>query len=221
MIKNWWKFLGVMLILYVIYKGFTIDVPRLDVLNETIRNLFFHVPMWFSMMLLLFLSVIYSVLFLANNKLKNDNWANALSSGGILFGSLGLVTGMIWGNFTWGTPWPNDPKIHGAAITILIYLAYKVLRNSVKDENKQARIAAVYNMFAFVMLVVFLVIYPRTQSSLHPGAEGNPGFNQYDLDSNLRMVFYPAVIGWFLIGLWVSQLTKRLNQKEQELLEIE
>ena len=45
----------------------------------------------------------------------------------------------------------------------------------------------------------------------YPGNGGNPGFNSYDLDSRMRMVFYPAVIGWFLLGLWISTLHIRIN----------
>ena len=220
MLKDWWKFIGIFLILFVIYKGFTIDVPQLEILNESIRSIFFHVPMWFGMMLLLFGSLIFSIRFLSSGKINHDIWSSSLAKSGILLGFLGLTTGMMWGNYTWGTPWPNDPKLHGASITLLIYMAYQILRNAIKDEDKKGKISAVYNVFAYAMLIVFLVVYPRSQSSLHPGAEGNPGFNQYDLDSNLRMIFYPAIIGWFIIGLWISQLTYRLKLKENELLYI-
>lgn len=47
--------------------------------------------------------------------------------------------------------------------------------------------------------------------SLHPGNGGNPGFNSYDLDSNMRLVFYPAVIGWALLGVWVSTIRYRMR----------
>jgi heme exporter protein C len=45
--------------------------------------------------------------------------------------------------------------------------------------------------------------------SLHPGNGGNPGFNAYDLDSSLRAIFYPAVIGWTLLGYWIATLKIR------------
>jgi heme exporter protein C len=47
--------------------------------------------------------------------------------------------------------------------------------------------------------------------SLHPGNGGNPGFNAYELDSRLRMIFYPAVVGWSLLGLWLAEQRIRLN----------
>jgi heme exporter protein C len=59
--------------------------------------------------------------------------------------------------------------------------------------------------------MVFIMIMPRLVDSLHPGNGGNPGFGKYDLDSNMRMVFYPAIIGWSLMGVWMMQLGIRLN----------
>ena len=93
-------------------------------------------------------------------------------------GMLGLVTGAIWANFTWGAPWSNDPKQIGVAIGLLIYLAYLVLRNSLLDIDKRARIAAVYNIFAYFIYLPLIMILPRMVESLHPGGkgvQGNPG----------------------------------------------
>ena len=191
--------------------GFLGEVPRLNILNETIRNLYFHVGMWFAMIALMTVSLVYSIRFLIGNKLgfylKSAQYAHV----GVLLGVLGLTTGMLWGNYTWGDFWPDDPKIHGAAVTVLIYLAYFVLRSGITDLEKRARISASYNAFAYVLLVIFLIIYPRIAPSLHPGNGGNPGFNSYDLDSNMRKVFYPAILGWILLGLWLAQLKSRIS----------
>ncbi|MEZ4722348.1 MAG: ABC transporter permease, partial [Flavobacteriales bacterium] len=93
----------------------------------------------------------------------------------------------------------------------LAYLAYVVLRNSITDEIMRAKVSAVYNIFAFVMMVIFVFILPRMTDSLHPGNGGNPAFSGYDLDSTMRMVFYPATIGWILLGLWISEVRYRME----------
>jgi heme exporter protein C len=56
---------------------------------------------------------------------------------------------------------------------------------------------------------------------MHPGNGGNPGFNMYDLDSKMRMVFYPAVIGWILLGLWITSLRIRMKLVEEKIIEAE
>lgn len=188
------------------------DVPRLDVLNETIRNLYYHVSMWFAMVFMLLLSMIYGIKHLSDNQQKWDNYSKLFAQTGMFFAVAGLLTGMVWANYTWGAPWVNDPKLNGTAVTMLVYLAYFVLRGSVDDAEKRGRLSGVYNIFAFVLMIVFIGILPRLTDSLHPGNGGNPGFSNYDLDANMRAVFYPAVLGWILIGVWITQLFIRTEK---------
>ena len=186
--------------------------PHRSLLNESVRNLFFHVPMWFAMMVLMTISVIHSVRYLRSNDLAQDDGALSAAHVGLLFALLGLVTGSIWARVTWGGWWTSDTKLNGAAVTTLIYSAYLVLRGSVPDQYKAARLAAVYNIFAFVLMVVFLMVLPRLSDSLHPGNGGNPAFSQYDLDDRLRLVFYPAVLGWILLAAWAYDLARRARR---------
>ena len=205
----WWKILAIILVSYTVIVGFLIKVPRIAIVQESVRNQFFHVSMWFSMMVLLTTSLIYSIRYLSRPSQRVDRIAEEFAYMGIVLGLLGLTTGSIWARFTWGAWWVNDPKLNGAAICMLIYLAYVVLRNSIEDEIQRARIGAVYNIFAWATLLPLLYILPRLTDSLHPGSGGNPGFNIYDLDNNLRLVFYPSIIGWTLLSVWIIQLRVR------------
>jgi heme exporter protein C len=210
--KHWWKLLALALVSYAILGGLLLEVPRLAILNETIRNLYFHVTMWFGMIILLLVSVTYSILYLSKGKNEYDFRAVEFANIGILFGVLGIITGMLWATFTWGEPWSGDAKQNTSAIALLIYLAYLVLRSSIEDEQQRARISAIYNIFAFAALIPLLFILPRLTDSMHPGNGGNPGFNYYDLDDKLRLVFYPAVVGWTLLGVWLVSLRVRLKE---------
>ncbi len=189
--------------------------PNRSILNETIRNLFFHVPMWFTMMVLMTIAFWQSLVVLRSGSLKADQRALSAVDTSLLFAALGLVTGSIWARATWGDWWTNDPKLNGAAVAVLIYAAYLVLRGSVPDLHKRARLAAIYNIFAYVLMLVFTMVLPRLTDSLHPGNGGNPAFSQYDLDSSLRAVFYPAVLGWILLGTWAYTLHFRAAQLKQ------
>lgn len=210
--NSWWKILSVALIFYTIFAGLLGDVPALAILNESIRNLYFHVTMWFAMMIIFLVSVIYSIRYLGTFNLEHDRASEACARSGMLFGILGLLTGMIWAKFTWGAFWvASDPQLNGAAATLLVYAALFLLRRSVEDDQKRARVASVYNIFAFVMMIVFIQVLPKFQPSLHPGKGGNPGFNIYDLDSKMRLVFYPAVIGWTLLAAWIAQIIYRMK----------
>ena len=220
--KIWWKILSFIILVYTIVCGFLLKVPRLDILNETIRNLYFHVCMWFGMMILFTVSFVYSIKYLRGFNYRNDIYARHFAAVGSFFGILGYLTGVIWVNVTWVTDQGQslgsvlkEPKLIGAAIALLIYGAYFVLRGSFTDIDKRARISAVYNIFAFAMLFPSIWIIPRLVGSLHPGApgsdSGNPALDKNDMDATMRMVFYPAVIGWTLLGVWIATLKIRIQ----------
>ncbi|MBS1952281.1 MAG: Cytochrome c-type biogenesis protein CcmC, putative heme lyase for CcmE [Cytophagales bacterium] len=216
-----WKILCVVLLLYTAVAGLLLDVPRLNIVNETIRALYFHVPMWFGMVFLFSMSLWHAIRYLRNPSIETDIHSFEYATVGLVFGVLGIITGMIWANYTWGSPWHGDPKQNSAAIALLVYLAYFILRGSLSNDEQRAKLSAVYNVFAFVAMIPLLFIIPRMTSSMHPGNGGNPGFNAYDLDSKMRLVFYPAVIGWILLGYWIASLRIRLKLAEEKLNELE
>ncbi|WP_367889041.1 MULTISPECIES: cytochrome c biogenesis protein CcsA [Rhodonellum] len=214
---SWWKILAIVLLAFTITAGLLMDVPRLPILNETIRALYFHVTMWFGMILMLVVSVIYSIKYLRTGNLRHDDVAIEFTNAAILFGVLGITTGMLWAKFTWGDYWSGDPKQNASAIGLLMYFAYLILRNSLTDVHQRARIGSVYNIFAFSAFIPLIFVLPRLTDSLHPGNGGNPGFNAYDMDSNLRVVFYPAILGWTLLGAWMSTVRVRLKRAERKM----
>ncbi len=178
--------------------------------------------MWFGMMILFIISFVYSVKYLKDFNYRHDVYATNFAAVGCLFGILGYLTGVLWVNVTWLTDQRQslgsvlkEPKLIGAAIALLIYGAYFVLRGSFTDIDKRARVSAVYNIFAFAMLFPSIWIIPRIVGSLHPGApgsdSGNPALDRKDLDGAMRMVFYPAIIGWTLLGVWIATLKIRID----------
>ncbi len=198
-----------------LHKNEKLTFPYRNILYETIRNLFYHVPLWFAMLIIFFISMIYSILYLRSKEKRHDHAAYALTQVGILYGILGLITGAIWAKWTWGAWWSFDVKQNMSAVAMLIYLAYMVLRSSFEDYEREARISSVYNIFAFTTLIPLLFVIPRLYDSLHPGNGGNPGFGGEDLDHTMRMVFYPAIIGFTLLGIWLANLSYRyLKLKE-------
>lgn len=210
------------------HKGF--GFPFQVIIFESIRNLMWHVPMWFTMFALMFISFVQSIKLLnASGResgkdvsvdfkkvMRIDTKAAVSASTGLLFCILGLITGSIWARFTWGAWWTNDPQLNGALVVFLMYAAYFILRNAMNDEEKRARLSAIFNIFAFILLVILLMVMPRFAEGLHPGKSGNPAFSSYDLDSSLRSVFYPAVLGYILLGYWIYSLHLRIRTLEQK-----
>lgn len=192
------------------YEG--IQFPYRNILNETIRNTFFHVALWFAMFILLTLGVYHSVRYLQTGAFDYDRNASAYTSTAILYGILGVVTGAIWAKHTWDTYWTNDIKLNMTAIALCIYLAYLILRGMNTDQDKRARLAASYNIFAYVAMIPLIFVIPRLTASLHPGNGGNPALGGEDLDHTLRLFFYPSIIALFILGMWISELVIRFER---------
>jgi heme exporter protein C len=212
--SSWWKILAVVLLVYGFYFGLMGEVPRRAILNESIRNIYFHVSLWFATTTFLLTSAIFSIRYLRSNNLADDIKAVEFTNAAVVFGILGCATGALWARVTWGDWWPNDPKLNGVAISMLIYFAYLILRGSFEDEQRRARISAVYNIFAFAVFVPLIYVLPRLTDSLHPGNGGNATFGDLDMNNQIRQVFYPIIIGWILLGVWIVSLRVRVRELE-------
>ncbi|WP_298717308.1 cytochrome c biogenesis protein CcsA [Chitinophaga sp.] len=212
MAKNWWKILSVLLLLYVIIGGFSVPVPVIGNNQQAARSIFFHLPMWMAMYTLLTISVVNSIWYLATNDLRRDVRASSAASVGVLFGVMGFLTGMLWATYTWGGTIVNDPKQMTTAIALAIYMAYLVLRMSFTDIDKRARVSAIYNVFAFALLIPLTYIIPRTVDSLHPGSASSPGFSDKDTAGTIKMVLWPAFLGFTLLGIWIYTLRNRYKR---------
>lgn len=213
--KMWWKFLAAGGVLFTVFYGLFMDVPDREIIHQTIRNLFYHVPLWFAMTFTLLISVIYSIKYLSSNNEKHDIMAVESVNIGLFFGVIGFATGTLWGQYAWGNvgAWMTaESRILATAIAMLIYFAYLILRGSINEQQKKAKVSAVYNIFAFAMFIVFIYVIPRmVPASIHPGVGGNPAFSMYDLSGNLRPVFYTACVSWILVSLWMIDLRRRIK----------
>lgn len=209
---SWWKYVVLVWMTLVIVSGFLISVPEIPILLQTSRNIFFHVPMWSTMFFCFVISVVFSVRFLLKEDITLDHQAESSAQVGVFFGIAGLLTGSLWARFTWGTWWTfSEPKMNMAAIALLIYVAYFVLRSAFDDPERRAKMSAVYNVFAFTSTPFLFYILPRQLSSLHPGAEGNPAFSEIT-SPELRYVLYPSFIGFMLFAWWLIELSNRVKK---------
>ncbi|MFZ9455254.1 MAG: cytochrome c biogenesis protein CcsA, partial [Bacteroidia bacterium] len=166
--RSWYKVTVVVLLLYSCIAGLWMPVPRLPILNETIRNVYFHVPVWFGLIVMCAYSAYGALRYLKNASAKWDQVSHTAAQTAMFLSVPGILTGSIWAKFTWGTWWTfQDPKLNGVALSILIYGAYFILRSAAHEPHKKAQLSAVYNIFAFVMLILFLLVLPRLTASLH------------------------------------------------------
>ena len=204
----------------VLYFGLMGQVSALPILEHSARNLYFHVPMWFTLLLGWLIAGWHAYRYLRSGEAIHDVKSEQAALVAFLFGMFGMVTGIVWSRFTWYTGtniwWNSDPRQVMVAVQLLICGAYFVLRSALDEPRRRARLAAVYALFATVTLPFLTYVLPRRMASLHPGAEGNPAFSEMDIAPEMRWVFYAAVLGFFLLFGWVY--TARVRMRRAELL---
>lgn len=214
-----WKYVVAGWMTIVIIVGFLIPIPDIPILKQSARNLFLHVPMWFTMAVCFSAGLVYSIKYLNSPDPETDRKAETATQVGLIFGICGLLTGSIWARFTWGTWWTfAEPRMNLSALGMMIYVAYFVLRTAFDDPEKRAKIAAVFNVFAATTIPFLLYIIPRQLPSLHPGAEGNPAFSEITAPE-LRYIFYPAVVGFIGLAVWISNIMNRYKRIKMNLEE--
>jgi heme exporter protein C len=198
-------------------------------LGELGRNMLFHVPMSMVAFIAFLMGTIYSILYLVKKDFDFDRRARAASTGGFLFTALATVTGSIWARFSWGTFWNWDPRETSIFILLLIYGAYFMLRSLLEEsEDKKARIAAVYNIIAFVTVPFLMFILPRITQSLHPGGGGGiinadaPIINlsgRTHTDPTLLDMHWISVLLFLLVFLWIKDLYTRILRLQDKKME--
>ena len=97
-----YKIAGLLLIIFSLTYGLWTEVPELPIIEQSIRNLFYHVSMWFAMVAMMAASFGNAIGFLSSENMARDRRSISLAETGMFFSVMGLLTGMLWAKFTWG-----------------------------------------------------------------------------------------------------------------------
>ena len=107
------------------------------------KIMYLHVPTFIATYLAFFVVFAFSIAYLWKRDLMFDQIAKVSAEVGLIFCALLLVTGAIWGRPTWGTYWVWDARLTTTLLLFLIFMGYFLLRMSVNDRDKEARLASV------------------------------------------------------------------------------
>jgi len=190
------------------------EFPFIPGLGEKAKIILFHVPTaWLSVVAFL-MAMIYGIKYLRKHDLDDDAKSHAALQIGMVFTILATVTGSIWAKFSWGSFWHWDPRETSIFILLLIYGSLFALRSAVENEDKRARLSAVYSIIAFLTVPFFIFIMPRIMIGLHPGSlELDPNTGQviqgtntvidFKMNANMRIVFFLSMIAFTILYYWM------------------
>jgi len=127
------------------------------------RIMYVHVPSAWLAYLAFFITMVGGAAYLWRRDLRYDRLAAASAEIGLLFTGITIVSGAIWGKATWGIWWDWDPRLTTTAVLFVVYAGYLLLRSSLVDRLRRARISAVLGIIGFVdvPIVHFSVLWWR------------------------------------------------------------
>jgi heme exporter protein C len=203
--------LGMVAALY----GAFLHAPEEKTMGDIQRIFYFHVSSWWIAGLAFLVVFAGSVAFLTTGERKYDTLALASAEVGVVFTTLGLITGPLWAKPVWGIFWTWDARLTTALVLWLIYVSYLMLRHFLPDEEKRARLAAVAGIIGFldVPIVYMSIRWWRTQ---HPapvimGGEGS------GLDPMMAQGLMMGLAGFLFLYLWLLERRVALERSQQEI----
>ncbi|MDJ0923673.1 MAG: cytochrome c biogenesis protein CcsA [Acidimicrobiia bacterium] len=143
---------------------FAIASPRIESQGEAARLLFVHVPTIWLAYLAFAVTFVASILYLATRRLRWDHVAGASAEIGVVFTTVAIIGGMVWGKATWNVYWTWDARLTLTAIMLFVYIGYLALRRVIAEPEARARRSAVLGIVGLVQLIPvhFSVTWWRT-----------------------------------------------------------
>jgi heme exporter protein C len=192
--------------------------------GEIFRIIFYHVPSWAAAFFALAVSLAGSIGYLAFRRSAPERaqMADALAVAGaevgVVFLSVGLTTGPLWGRRAWGIWWTWDAKLTTTLVLWLIYVSYLLLRRFTAGPQMQT-LAAVLGIFGAldVPIVYMANRWWRTQ---HPapvfgGAQGS------GMDPSMLGPFMWNMLAWFCWGVMILAIRFTVERQQQKIAEKE
>jgi heme exporter protein C len=196
------------------YKAMT--APTEATMGNLYRVFFYHLPHTILSFVFPYLNCAASLLYLLwrernpDRALAADAFALASAELTVLYASVGLATGMLWGRAAWGIWWAWDARMTTYLLLWLLYVSYVLLRRF-SDSGQTRILAAAMAVFAAIDVpICFMSIrWWRTQ---HPAPVFGGG-------GSIDKVFLPALawnmIGWAMWGAFVLGLRYALERRRQ------
>ena len=218
----YWKVILFILMTFVIIAGITFPIvqsphswyefPFIPGLEEKAKIIFFHVPTAWLAAISYLLAMVFGIKYLVKKNLDDDARSNASLQLGFIFTILATITGSIWAKFSWGSFWHWDPRETSIFILLLIYGSLFALRSAIENEDKRARLSAVYSIFAFLTVPFFIFIMPRIMTGLHPGSADDSTSGpivDFHMNANMQLVFFISLIAFTIMFFWMWRMGYR------------
>jgi heme exporter protein C len=180
-VLNWVVAITLVISLFMVF----FFAPDERTMGNVQRIFYFHVGAAWVAAVTFLIALIAGISYLRNPTTNKDTIALASVEIGVIFTSMTIVAGSVWGRPAWGTWWIWTPRLTSITVLWLVYMAYFMLRGAVEDEERKMRYAAVYVILAFVT-VVMTYISIRLLRDIHPVVFGGVAESAQGADEGLQ-----------------------------------
>jgi heme exporter protein C len=210
-ILNWVAGIMIILCLLVIF----FYAPTEITMGNVQRIFYFHVGSAWVASIAFFVALLFGIAYLRNPSRTWDTIAAGSVEIGLVFTSMTIVSGSVWGRPAWNTWWIWSPRLTSITVLWLVYVAYFMLRGAVEDEDRRGRFSAVYVIASFVTVIItYLSI--RLLRDIHPvligeaseAAQGLQDFSGLD-SAKMGITLMISVLTFSL--LYLAWLANRLR----------
>ena len=163
-ILGWTTFFLVCISLYMIFIVTPADV-RLGIVQKIF---YFHVASAWNAFFAFFIVFLTSIMYLIKRDRKYDVIAVASAEIGVIFTTIVLTTGPIWGRSSWNAWWVWEPRLTTTLILWFIYIAYIMIRMSDMEWEKKSRLSAVFGIIGFIDVPIVFMAIRWWNTKLHP-----------------------------------------------------
>jgi heme exporter protein C len=210
-ILNWIAGIMVAVSLLVIF----FYAPTEITMGNVQRIFYFHVGSAWVAALAFLVALLSGIAYLRNPSRTWDTIAVGSVEIGLVFTSMTIVSGSVWGRPAWNTWWIWSPRLTSITVMWLVYVAYFMLRGAIEDEEKRGRFSAVYVIAGFVTVIItFLSI--RLLRDIHPvligdSSEAAEGLQEFSGLDSLKMVISLNISVLTFSVLYIAWLANRLR----------
>ena len=170
--------------------------PTESTMGEVQRIFYYHVPAATCAYTLFFINFVASIFYLWKRSQKADMWAATSAEVGLVFATVVLITGPIWGRVAWNTWWAWEPRLTTFLILWLLYVSYLVLRRSA-EAGSSSVLAAALAIFAFLD-VPFSYMANRFRGHHPPPVTLEDPRMKFALMANMfAFLLFAGLIAWF------------------------
>ena len=186
------------------YMDFIASPPEAQ-MGNVVRILYFHVASAVVAFTAFGVTALLGLIFLVRKKWIWDQLARVSAEIGVVYTTFVLISGSIWGDAVWNTWWTWDPTLTTTLILWFLYLAYILLRASIADRERAAKVASVYGFIAAIDIPIIhqSVTWWR---GIHPNVITAQGFNMPPIMVVTLLFSFLVFLGLYAVILWISTM---------------